>query len=282
MKFKNILDFSKATIAEALKDRISTLSAALAYYTLFSIAPLLTIIIAIASFVFSERAAKGELFQQLEGSIGTPAAQTIEKMLAESYHSSAPILATIIATVMLIFGAMGIFGQIRESFRVIWKITPSKKNGGILGILKVVKENLVSFLILISVGLLFIIFLLVNTLVAALIQFTPDWFPFTPFLIHLANFFVPLLISTLLFALLYKYLTEKDWYWRHVWLGAFIASLLFNSGKILLNLYITKTAPASQYGAAGSLIVILLWIYFSSHLLFLGAEIIKIVSKKSK
>ena len=272
---QNQVSLLKTLIENFKTDRISTLSAALSYYALFSLAPLLTIIVSIGSFVLSERAAKGELMTQLETSIGAPAAQAIEQMLAQSYNSSAPLLITIFSSVILLFGALGIFRQIQDSFHAMWNITPSQEKGGIG---EFIKENFISFFVLLSVGILFIIFLLANTILATLIQYTPQWVPFEPLLLHFANFVIPFIFLTLLFALLYKLLIPKDVRWEKIWLGAGVASFLFNIGKIFLNFYLTHTATTSQYGAAGSLIVILLWFYYSAHILFVGAEMIKILA----
>lgn len=276
---KKFIAFIKNLFKEASQDRISLLSAALAYYAIFALAPLLTIILAIASLIFGKTAAKGQLFAQIQNAVGKQVAEMIEQILRQSYHTSGAVLATTISIIVIIFGAIGIFSQLRESFHIIWKTKIPKKEQGIL---RIAVDNAIAFLLLMVIGLLFIAFMVINTVITAIMQYAHEWVAYPPITIELINGCVSIAVGTLLFAIIYKYLSQAKLTWKNVFLGSLITSLLLSIGKIGLNFYLTNSAISSGYGAAGTIVVLLLWIYYSAHILFLGAELIKMFSRNAE
>ena len=252
-----------------MEDQAPTLGAALAYYTVFSLAPLLIIAIAIAGLVFGPDAAQGQIFDQLRGLLGEAGAKSMQDLVENANAKpAAGIFATFIGLVTLLFGASGVFGQLQTSLNAIWGVQP-KPGRGVLGI---IQDRILSFGFILVVGFL----LLVSLLLTAAIAFVGEWFggmvPGMEFLIQILNSVLSLAVITLLFAMIFKFLPDAKIAWHDVWIGALITAALFTVGKFALGLYLGKSGVDSSYGAAGSLIVLLLWVYYSSQILFFGAE----------
>ncbi len=260
-----------------MEDQAPTLGAALAYYTVFSLAPLLIIAIAIAGLVFGPDAAQGQIFDQLRGLLGEASAKSMQDLVENANAKPATgIVATVIGVATLLLGASGVFGQLQTSLNAIWGVQP-KPGRGVLGI---IQDRILSFGFILVVGFL----LLVSLLLTAAIALAGEWFggmvPGMEFLIQLLNSVLSLAVITLLFAMIFKFLPDAKIAWHDVWIGAFITAALFTVGKFALGLYLGKSGVGSSYGAAGSLIVLLLWVYYSSQIVFFGAEFTQVYANR--
>jgi membrane protein len=258
MNPKEILPILKETASEWMEDQAQSLGAALAYYTVFSLAPLLLIAIAIAGFFFGREAAQGQIFDQLRGLLGEASGKAMQDMVQNANTKPATgVMAALIGAVTLLFGASGVFGQLQASLNAIWGVQP-KPGRGVLGI---IQDRILSFGFILVVGFL----LLVSLLFTATIALVGEWFggmvPGMEALIQILNSVLSLALITLLFATIFKFLPDAKIAWHDVWIGAFITAVLFTVGKFALGLYLGKSGVASSYGAAGSLIVLLLWVY---------------------
>jgi membrane protein len=277
MNPKEAFSLLKATFFEWLDDQAPMLGAALAYYTVFSLAPLLIITIAIAGLVFGAEAAQGQIFDQLRGLLGDASGKAMEEIVqSASAEPKTGVVATVIGLVTLLFGASGVFGQLQASLNIIWGVQP-KPGRGILGI---IRDRILSFGFILVVGFL----LLVSLLLTAAIAFVGKQFgamvPGMEAVIQLLNAILSLAVITLLFAMMFKILPDANIAWRDVWIGAFITALLFTIGKFALGFYLGRSGVASSYGAAGSLIVLLLWVYYSSQIVFFGAEFAQVYANR--
>jgi len=264
---KGVVALVKRTISEAGDDKLPRLAASLAYYTLLSLSPLLILAVAVAGLAFGEEAARGQIAQQLQGLFGAEAGDAIQAMMAHAKQPSSGILGTIVGIVVLLFGASGVFGELQDSLNTIWEVQP-RPGRGILGI---VKDRFFSFTMVVGVAFLLLVSLVVSAGLAAL----GDWltsFAGAEWLWQALNFVVSLAMITLLFALLFKVVPDVKLRWKNVWLGAVVTAGLFTLGKFLIGLYVGKAGVASPYGAAGSLVVIVVWVFYSAHILFIGAE----------
>ena len=260
----------KRTASEWYDNDAQTQAAALAYYTTFSIAPLLVIAIAVAGFLFGEEAARGQVRGQLEGLLGPNGATVVESMMKSAQSTEAGVLATLVGLVVLLFGATGAFAQMQGAINFIWNIKP--KSMGVRGFFR---TRVLSFGLVLGVGFLLLVSLLLSALLAAfgyyLSRFVPGWVGF----IGIINVVFSFAAITALFAMIYKFLPDAQIRWRDVWLGAAVTSLFFTLGKTGIGLYLGKSAIASSYGAAGSLALVLLWVYYSSQILLFGAQFTK-------
>ena len=253
------------------------MGAALAYYTVFSLAPLLIIAIAIAGLVFGQEAAQGQIFEQLRGLIGEESGKAMQDMVQNANAKPATgVVATLVGVATLLFGASGVFGQLQTSLNTIWEVQP-KPGRGILGILR---DRILSFGFILVIGFLLLVSLLLTAGIALLAQWFGGMFPGMEALAQVLNFVLSLALVTLLFAMIFKFLPDAKIAWHDVWIGAFITALLFTVGKFALGLYLGKSGVGSSYGAAGSLIILLLWVYYSSQILFFGAEFTQVYANR--
>jgi membrane protein len=275
---KHALDLLKQAAWDWFDDQATTLGAAVAYYTVFSIAPLFIITISIAGFVFGREAAQGQIFEQLRALIGETSAAAVQDVVESATSKPATgVVATILGFVALIIGASGVFAQMQASLNAIWRVQPKPGRGVFWGL---VRDRILSFGFILIVGFL----LLISLILSAIIAFIGEWFggfvPGVEVLIQILNAIISLAVITLLFAMIFKFLPDIEIAWRDVWIGALITAALFTVGKEILGLYLGKSGVASSYGAAGSLIVLLLWVYYSAQIVFFGAEFTKAYAKK--
>jgi membrane protein len=268
------IKIGKETFKEFNEDRVLRLSAALAYYAIFSIGPLLFILIAIAGFVFGKEAVTGQIAEQLKGMLGDKAAQTVQSMVAAPKlgHN---VVTTVLAIVTLLFGASGVFGQLQDALNTIWEVKP-KPGVGIMGFLR---QRFLSLSMVLGLGFLLLVSMVLTTGVEALAASAKNFLPMPPFVLGALSLILSFAVVTVLFAMIFKFLPDVKVPWREVWIGAASTALLFTAGKFLLSLYLGKQATNSSYGAAGSAIVLLLWIYYSSLILFFGAEFTQVMAK---
>lgn len=325
MNLKGIFSILKETVNEWLEDDSFQLSAALAYYTIFSLAPLLVLSIAIAGVVFEEEAARGEIQQQISGFVGPQGAEFIQEAIQnasnpdqkeppestqspmntavntdttestaiqsqesrllqsmepekrESSGGGQITIAAVISIIVLFFGASGVFVQLQTSMNKIWNVK-QKPDQGFLGILRV---RLTSFTMVLGIGFLLMVSLILSTVIKAMSNFMSDQLPGTGAIWQTTDLVVSFIVITLLFAMIFKYLPDVKIKWSDVWFGAIITALLFTVGKYALSLYLGSTSFGSAYGAAGSVIVLLAWIYYSSLILFFGAEFTQVYARRS-
>jgi membrane protein len=270
-----LFELLKETYRDWSEDKASRLAAALAYYTAFSVAPLLLITIAVAGLVFGREAAQGRIVDQLQGLMG-PAAGAIETSLANSQDKNAGALSTIIGLATLVWSASSLFGQLQEALNTIWEVTPDP-NAGILATLK---RRFLSMTMVLGVGFVLLVSLVITASVSAVGAFFGDLLPGGAFLWQIANFVLSFAVVTLLFAAIYKVLPDVTVAWSDVWIGSAVTALLFTVGKLLIGLYLGHASIGSTFGAAGSLLVFLVWVYYSAQILFFGAEFTQVYARR--
>lgn len=261
---------------EFLDDKGFKMAAALSYYAAFSIGPLLIIIIAIAGFVFGEDAVKGLVFSEMKNLVGSDGAVMIETIVKGASDKSTGIFAGILSIVLLVLGSLGVFIELQESLNIIWGVEP-RPGRGIWGF---IKTRLVSFSMVVATGFLMMISLVINSLITLFNNFMGERFPVLVPIAFILNLVASFIVITLLFALIYKFLPDVVISWKFVWLGALLTSVLFSVGKYLIGLYLGNSSYSSTYGAAASLVILFVWIYYTGLILFLGAEITQICRKR--
>jgi membrane protein len=257
------------------EDRALRFSAALAYYAIFSIAPLVIIAVSAAGLFFGEQAARGEIFQQIERLIGPKAAIEIQAIIQASSDKPKSILATIIGLGTLVIGASGVFAQLKDALNTIWGVRLKKS----AGIKSVIKNYVLSFSIVLVIGFLLIVSLLFSAAVQAISTYLKGVVPLPSFAAPLAEA-TSFGLLTVLFALIYKVLPDVEIGWRDVAIGAVFTSIFFTIGKFLIGLYLGTSGVASSFGAAGALILILIWIYYSTTIFLFGAEFTKVFARE--
>ncbi|MEO8536434.1 MAG: YihY/virulence factor BrkB family protein [Betaproteobacteria bacterium] len=268
---KSLWPLIKESVSQWSDDYAPSMGAALAYYTIFSIAPLLVITIAVAGFVFGAEAAHGEIFSQLRGVIGDDGATAIQGLVKSASETGKGTFAAIAGVVTLLLGATTVFGELQSDLDRIWDAPKSTESG----IKTLLKGRLHAFGMILGVGFLLLVSLVLSAGLSALAKFWDGWFAGWEWALQAVNFVVSFAIITGLFAMIYKLLPRVRIEWRDVWVGSMVTSLLFAVGKLLIGLYLGKSGVASGFGAAGSLVIVLLWVYYSSQIFLLGAEFTK-------
>jgi membrane protein len=267
-KLRTAYELFKATYQEWSSDKTSQMAAALAFYGVFALAPLVIIAVAIAGSVFGQEAAQGEVQRQLHHAVGPTVAQAIEDTLQYSQTTSGSFVATTISIIVLVVGILSLFGQLQDSLNTIWGV--KAKSGR--GLWAAVRDRVASFILMIGVAVLLLASLVANSAVHVFHQY-----------LHLVdlgglglwrtiNWIVSFVLVTVLFAMVYKVLPDVKTSWKDVWVGAALTAVLFEIGNYLITLYLSRSGTASAYGAAGSIVILLLWVYYSSQVLLFGAE----------
>jgi membrane protein len=269
MNIQSVWSLLKSSFSSWIDDYAPSMGAALAYYTMFSIAPLLLIVISVAGLVFGLEAARGEIFTQLEGLMGRQGAQAVEGLLESFSKPSEGVTGTVIGIVLLLVGATTVFGELQDALDRIWRAPERNKTAGIWGLLR---SRLLSFGMILGIGFLLMVSLVFSAALAALGKWWGSMFTGWAVLINVLNFFVSFALTTTVFAMIYKIMPRVRIRWHDVWIGAAVTALLFTMGKFLIGLYIGKSSIASGFGAAGSLVVVLLWVYYSAQIFLMGAE----------
>jgi membrane protein len=263
-----------ATWRNFLVDKVPRLSASVAFYTLLSLAPLLVVVIAIAGFAFGREAATGQLVWQIREVVGEEGAQFVRAMLTNAARKPAPgSIATGLGLATLFFGASAVVAELRDALNTIWRVPEEELCGPLKSIMAVLRDRTWAFAMVTGVGFLLIVSLAINAALSALgSSFEGYYLPTSEWVLQTVNFLVSFLVIGFLFALIYKVLPDIYIAWGDVALGAAITSLLFSIGKLLIGLYLGKAGFGSTYGAAGSLVILLIWVYYSAQIFFLGAE----------
>jgi membrane protein len=252
------------------------LGAALAYYTVFSLAPLLIIAILIAGAVFGQAAAQERIVGQITALVGPQGAAGVASLIEQHpFPGNSGGIATVVSVVTLILGAIGLFGQLEDAFDTVWDITPPRAKD----IVGLVKQRILPFGMVLAVCFLLLVGLLLNTALAAISAYMGPYIPFFALINTGVNFILPIAVSTLLFAALFKFVPHVHLTWRHLWPGALMTAVLFTLGKILIGLYLGHSSLASASGAAGSLLVVLVWVYYSAQILLFGAVFTHVYSR---
>jgi len=259
----------KQAVVAWMDDYAPSMGAALAYYTIFSIAPLLLLAIAVAGLVFGENAARGEIISQVEGLVGSEGAEAIQGLLKSASHTGTSIVATIIGIVTLLIGATAVFGELQSDLDRIWRVPTPPGPSGLWGL---IRARLLSLGMVAAIGFLLLISLVVSAMLSALGTWWGWWFGGWAIVLQIVNQVTSFGIITMLFALMYRILPRVTIDWRDVWIGSAATTLLFTIGKYAVGVYLGHATIASGFGAAGSIVVVLVWVYYSSQLFLLGAE----------
>jgi membrane protein len=267
--FRSTWAIVKEAASDWVEDKAAQQGAALAFYSVLSLAPLVVIALAIVALFYDAQSATAQFLSQMESMVGTEGAKAVQGMLENAKQPGTGTLASILGVATLLFGASGVFGQLQEAMNTIWDVPP-KTGGGIWG---VIRTRFLSFAMVLGTGFLLLVSLVLSTMIAGIgHQLGQTWPAFEP-LSHAANAVATFVVVTLLFAMMFKLLPDTKVAWRDVWVGALVTAVLFTIGKLAIGLYLGKSAVGSAYGAAGSLVVLLVWIYYSAQILFFGAEL---------
>jgi len=266
---KALWSMIRESVSAWVDDFAPSMGAGIAYYTVFSLAPLLVIVIAIAGLIFGSDVASGYLYEQLGGLLGDQGADAVRDMVESAHSSGEGIVATIVGAVLLVIGATTVFGELQSDLDRIWKAPAAKKSEGIWGMLR---SRVLSFGLVVSLGFLMLVSLVVSAALAAFGKWWSGMIENMEWLLHVLDFALSLALITAMFALMYKILPRVKISWHDVWIGATVTALLFTIGKILVGLYLGKSDVASSFGTAGALAVLLVWVYYSAQIFLLGAE----------
>jgi membrane protein len=266
----------KETARDWVDDKASRLAAALAYYSLLSLAPLLAIAIAVVGWFFGPEAARGRVAGELASVVGGPAAEGIQSVVASARSPSAGVVSAVVGVVTLFVGASGVFGELQSSLNTIWEVQP-KPGRGLMG---AIKDRFFSFTMVLGVAFLLLISLIVSSGLSALGNAFASALPGGEGLWQVVNALFSFSVVTALFAVIFKVVPDADVRWRDVWLGALVTAALFTLGKILLGLYLGKAAVGSSYGAAGSIIALTVWVYYAAQIFLLGAEFTQVQARR--
>jgi membrane protein len=272
---KALLTLTKEAFSQWGTHNVPRMSAALAYYTIFSLAPVLIIVIAVAGLVFGQKAAQGAVIAQTQQFLGQDNAKAVQNLLKSAHRPVGGGIASGIAILLLIIGAAGVFGEIRDALNTIWNVTPPKRR-----VWSMVRQEFLSFGMVLVIGFLLLVSLVISAALTAVAKYVGGSLPIPPFVLHWMDLLISLAIVTALFAMMFKMLPDVKIAWSDVWIGAGLTSLLFTMGKFLIGFYIGKTVSASAYGAAGSLVTIVAWIYYSAFILYFGAEFTRTYAMK--
>ena len=267
----------KETATDWSNDHAPRLGAALAYYTVFAIVPLLVIMIAMIGLVFGQEAAQSYILEQIKSLVGKQSAEAIKEMIQHANKPSTGIVATIVAVITLLLGASGLFGQLQDALNTIWGV--ERKSGG--GIWGIVKDRFLSFMAVLGTGFLLLVSLVLSAALAAMGKLFGGWLPGHEVLLQGLNLLISFAVITGLFAMMFKILPDAQIAWNDVWVGAAMTALLFTIGKFLIGLYLGKSDVGSAYGAAGSLVIMLIWVYYSAQIMLFGAEFTQVYANRS-
>ncbi len=277
MHSRHLFPLLKEAASHWVDDGAMRLSSSLAYYAIFSLAPLLVIVISVAGLAFGEEAARGQLAQEISALAGAGAGDAIQSAVQSSAaRKSGSMLATLISTAVLLFGASTVFAELKDSLNIIWGVVikPGRP------FFTLIRDRFFSFSIVLAIGFLLLVSLVISLLLAGLRLYMSSRFQLPPSVWRAWDFVISFTVVSGLFAMIFKLLPNVRIAWRDVWLGAVATSLLFSLGKVVIGYYIATSSMASSFGAAGSVVIVLAWIYYSACILFFGAEITKIYASR--
>jgi membrane protein len=277
---KRAVDLVSETFSGWREDNATRLAAALAYYTTFSLAPLLVVVISIAGLVGGQEATRNQAMGQIEDLIGEEGREFVGEMIVSASRESTGLAATIAGTLTLLFGAMGVFGELQNALNTIWEVKPPPAKGFIDGLKRFVFGRLLSFAMVLGIGFLLLASLVISAAISTLGEFIGDTRPLNEIPLQILNFILSFGVITFLFAMIFKFLPDARIAWRDVWSGAAVTSALFNLGKFAIGFYLGRSEIGNAFGAAGSLAILLIWIYYSAQILFFGAEFTQVYANR--
>jgi membrane protein len=251
------------------------LGAALAFYTILSLAPLLVIFVAIVAFVLGRQAAAGQIVSHIKDLAGPAAAETIQSIIAHTARGRSGLIATASGGLVLLFAASNVFGELRDSLNTVWRTTTPEH-----GWKGIIHHHIYSLILVLALGLVLLFSLLGGVFLTAAGKYFAGVLPLPHAVLEIANFILTAVTATVLFALLYRYVPDVTIEWFDVWIGAAVTALLFTIGKFLIGLYLGRAAVGSSYGAAGSLVIFMVWVYYSAQIFYLGAEFTRMFSER--
>lgn len=276
MNIKSLWGLIRETFHDWNEDKAPRLAAALSYYTVFSLAPLLVLVIAITGFIVgNNETIRNQIITQVQGTVGQQGAQAVSTLIDNTSRPHAGIIATVIGIATLLLGATGVFGQLQDSLNTIWEVKP-KEGRGIMGM---VKDRFLSFAMVVGVCFLLLVSLVISTALSLVNQYFTSLLGNAVIVAQVINIIISIGVITLIFAMIFKVLPDVQIRWRDVWIGALVTALLFSLGKYFISYYLSSGATSSVYGAAGSLVVLLLWVYYSAQILFMGAEFTQVYAR---
>jgi membrane protein len=273
----NAWELLRDTLNEFIDDNAIKFSASLAYYTVFSLPPLLIVVISLSGLFYGQEAVQGKVYAEIADIVGSDTARQIEEMIKDVRLKGNNRLSTIIGLIVLVIGATGVFTEIQDSINIIWGVKAKPKRGWV----KIIVNRIVSFSMIISMGFLLLVSLILNAMMLLLSNKLVSYLPsLTLDLIHVFNFALTFVVITSLFAIIFKFLPDAKIIWKDVIVGAFATAILFLIGKFAITFYLSNTSFATANGTAGSIVVLLIWIYYSSIILFFGAEFTQVYSHR--
>jgi membrane protein len=252
------------------------LAAALSYYTIFSIAPLLIVVIAVAGVVFGREAVQGEIVAEIGTVIGKDSADAIQQLIARAQHPAASGIASIIGIITLLFGAAGVMNELKDALNAIWEVPPRPTNG----IIGLIRQRFLSFALVLAIGFVLLVSLAISAALTAASRWASAALPGSDAVWMVLSLIASLVVIAVLFAVLFKLLPDAEVRWSDVWIGALVTAISFDLGKLALGVYLGRAAIGSAYGAAGSLVVMLVWVYYSAQIVFLGAEFTRVYARR--
>jgi membrane protein len=276
----NLPTILKLTYEDWKEDNASRLAAALAYYTIFSLAPLLAIVIAVTGLIWEADVARTQILSQVRDLLGPEGADFVANLISSKGSPAEGIVALIIGIITLLFGALGVFNELHNSLNIIWNIKVEKSEGFLRSVKKLLMDRFLSFAMILVIGFLLLVSLVVTAGLSAAQETIGDAFPLSELLWQIVNLAISIGVITILFALMFKFLPDAEIAWQDAWIGAFVTSLLFSLGKAAIGIYLGNSAVASAFGAAGSLVLLLLWIFYSAQILFFGAEFTQVYANQ--
>ncbi|MDB5826346.1 MAG: Ribonuclease [Variovorax sp.] len=276
MKFAPWFDVCKKTVKAWSDDFAPSMGAAISYYTMFSLAPLLVLVIAIAGLVFGAEAVQGQIATQLSGLMGEDTAQAVQGMVESASVSNNGLWASVLSVIVLIVGATSVFGELQSALDRIWHVPEAEKPSGVWGILR---ARVFSFGLILGLAFLLMVSLSVSAGLAAFGGFIGGLLPGEEALLHTINLVVSLAVTTVLFAMIFKLMPTAKVEWRDVWIGSAVTAVLFEIGKFLIGLYLGKSGMADSFAGAGSLVILLAWVYYAAQIFLLGAEFTKVYAR---
>jgi membrane protein len=278
MTAKTAWSLLRRTASEFMDDRAMRLAAALAFYTALSIAPLLLVVVSVVGFAYGQEAAEGQLHAQLEDQLGPRAAETVQTLVAKSSPERGGGWAVIIGIVTLLVGATGVFSQLQDALNTVWDIEEHGAPPG--GIWKMIRDRLLAFAMVCGAALLLLASLATSAVISGLGEFADEWLGIGAGWLRFADTAVSLAVTFGMFALIFRFLPFQRPRWSDVWIGAGVTTLLFAIGKYLIGLYLGRAAVGSTFGAAGSFVVLLMWLYYSSVIFLFGAEFTQVYARR--
>ncbi|MFN8391136.1 MAG: YihY/virulence factor BrkB family protein [Bdellovibrionota bacterium] len=271
----SIIGLLRQTVSEWNEDQAPMLGAALSYYTVFSLAPLLIIVIACAGVFLGNEAVQGKVIEQISGLIGEQGAKAVSEMIESAYKSQDGLVATIVGVIGLLFGATGVMIQLQLALDTVWDVRRVESEG-VVGFFR---NRWLSFTMIVGIGFLLLVSLFASAAISFFARYSIAYLPFSAFLLQVVNVAASIALTTVLFAVMFRYLPNVRVHWSEVWMGALASAVLFTVGKQLIGLYLGRAAVTSSFGAAGSLAIILLWSYYSAQILLFGAEFTQVYAR---